>query len=163
VTMSQPNSYIAMTAGGAGQIDSHVATPPYSITELARPGIHRVVNMNEVLGGNTTFLVTYTTSGFRDANPKTYAAYVDALKEAMTFINANKRAAAKIYLESSHDKSTPLEELVQQLDNPDMTFTVTPQNTMKFANFMYRTGVVKTKVDSWKDLFFPEVHDLPGS
>jgi NitT/TauT family transport system substrate-binding protein len=163
VSMSQPNSFIAMTTGAGGQIDSHVATPPYSIVELTKPGIHRVVNMNEVLGGKTTFLVTYTTSGFRDANPKLYAAYVDALKEAMTIINADRRAAAAIYLESSHDRSTTLDELVDQLGNPDMTFTVTPQNTMRFATFMYRTGLIKEKVNSWKDLFFPEVHDLPGS
>jgi NitT/TauT family transport system substrate-binding protein len=162
VSMSQPDSYIAMTTG-SGQIDSHVATPPFSLTELRQPGIHRVLNMNEVLGGHTTFLVTYTTSGFRAANPRWYAAYVDALDEAMQFINANKRVAAEIYLQNSHDKSTTLEDLNGQLDSPDQTFTTTPQNTMKFANFMYRIGMVKTKVKSWKDLFFPELHHLPGS
>jgi len=28
---------------------------------------------------------------------------------------------------------------------------------------MYRTGYVKNKPASWKDLFFQEAHGLPGS
>jgi len=27
---------------------------------------------------------------------------------------------------------------------------------------MYKIGSIKTKPSSWKDLFFPEVHNLPG-
>jgi NitT/TauT family transport system substrate-binding protein len=38
-----------------------------------------------------------------------------------------------------------------------------PENTMKFANFMYSVGSVKDAPKSWKDMFFPEVHDLSGS
>ncbi len=34
---------------------------------------------------------------------------------------------------------------------------------MKYANFMYQTGAIKVKPDSWRDLFFPNVHALPGS
>jgi NitT/TauT family transport system substrate-binding protein len=38
-----------------------------------------------------------------------------------------------------------------------------PQNAMKFAAFMASVGTLKEAPKSWKDLFFPEVHDLPGS
>ena len=33
----------------------------------------------------------------------------------------------------------------------------------KLIDFLYRIGSVKNKADSWKDLFFPEAHELPGS
>jgi NitT/TauT family transport system substrate-binding protein len=38
-----------------------------------------------------------------------------------------------------------------------------PESTMKYAEFMHAVGSIKIKPASWKDLFFPEVHGLPGS
>jgi NitT/TauT family transport system substrate-binding protein len=40
---------------------------------------------------------------------------------------------------------------------------MTPENTIKFANFMASVGRLKVKPASWKDYFFPEIHDLKGS
>lgn len=34
---------------------------------------------------------------------------------------------------------------------------------MRFADFMYRTGMIQQKPGSWKDIFFHTVHHLPGS
>lgn len=34
---------------------------------------------------------------------------------------------------------------------------------MPFADFMYRTGGIKEKPASWKDLFWENVHSKPGS
>jgi NitT/TauT family transport system substrate-binding protein len=34
---------------------------------------------------------------------------------------------------------------------------------MKYLDFMHRTGALKVKPDSWKDMFFPMAHALPGS
>lgn len=36
---------------------------------------------------------------------------------------------------------------------------------MKHAEFMYKVGRLKRSPDSWKDMFFPEAHDLtePGT
>jgi len=38
-----------------------------------------------------------------------------------------------------------------------------PENSMKFAAFMQSVGSLKEVPKSWKDLFFPEIHDLNGS
>jgi NitT/TauT family transport system substrate-binding protein len=38
-----------------------------------------------------------------------------------------------------------------------------PENTMKYAEFMHAVGSIKAMPATWKDLFFPEVHGLPGS
>jgi NitT/TauT family transport system substrate-binding protein len=34
---------------------------------------------------------------------------------------------------------------------------------MRLAEFMHRVGRLKRKPESWKDLFFAEANDLPGS
>jgi len=49
------------------------------------------------------------------------------------------------------------------LNDPLIQFGLTPKNTMKYADFMYQIGSIKVKPKSWKDLFFPEMHALPGS
>jgi NitT/TauT family transport system substrate-binding protein len=38
-----------------------------------------------------------------------------------------------------------------------------PESTVKYAEFMHSVGSIKVKPASWKDVFFPELHGLPGS
>jgi len=49
------------------------------------------------------------------------------------------------------------------ISGPQVKWTMEPLNTMKFASFMASVGSLKEAPKSWKDLFFPEVHDLNGS
>jgi NitT/TauT family transport system substrate-binding protein len=87
---------------------------------------------------------------------------MDALQEATAMINADKRAAAQGYLRISKDKDS-VENILAMLEDPNITFTMTPQNVMKYADFMHRVGSIKVKPASWKELFFPDIHDRPGS
>jgi hypothetical protein len=47
--------------------------------------------------------------------------------------------------------------------DPGAKFKMAPDNVMTFADFMYKEGLIKVRPSSWKDMFFPEVYDLPGS
>jgi NitT/TauT family transport system substrate-binding protein len=49
------------------------------------------------------------------------------------------------------------------VSGPDVNFTVAPQGFMKFADFMFKAGMIKEHPSNWKDIFFPEAHDEPGS
>jgi NitT/TauT family transport system substrate-binding protein len=144
-------------------VDSHFTSPPYSYQELAHPGIHTVLNSYEILGGPGPLNTVYATSRFRQENPKVYAAFLTAFKEATDFINAHKREAARIYLDVSKDKSATEDELVKMLENPDIRFTMAPEGTMKVVSFMHKQGRIKVEPKVWSDMFFPEVHDLPGT
>ena len=46
---------------------------------------------------------------------------------------------------------------------PQVRWTMTPENTMKYADFMVDVGTLKTKPETWKDYFFPEIHNEKGS
>ena len=144
-------------------VDSHFTSPPYSYQELAHPGIHTVLNSYEILGGPGTLNTVYATSRFRDENPKVYQAFLAAFKEATDFINQHKREAARLYLESTKDKSLTEDELVKMLDNPDIRFTMAPEGTMKVVSFMHAHGRIPVAPKAWSDMFFPEVHGLPGN
>jgi NitT/TauT family transport system substrate-binding protein len=161
VTMSHPDAMQALLSGQS-EINSHFGSPPFQYQELAKPGMHVVLNNYDVMGGAVTFNVVWTTDKFRTENPKLYAAFVAALDEAQATINRDKRAAAEAYLRISKDKDT-VDNIARMMNDPQIVYTTTPQNIMKYADFMARTGAIKVKPDSWKDLFFPNVHGVPGS
>jgi NitT/TauT family transport system substrate-binding protein len=161
ITMSHPDAMQALLAGQT-EVDSHFGSPPFQYQELAKPGMHMVLNTYDVMGGAVTFNVVWTTGRFRTENPKLYEAFVKALDEAQATINRDKRAAAEAYLRISKDKDT-VDNIARMMNDPQIVFTTTPQNVMKYADFMAKTGAIKVKPDSWKDLFFPNVHGAPGS
>jgi NitT/TauT family transport system substrate-binding protein len=162
VSLSHPDAMTALLSG-ISEIDSHFTSPPFQDLELKDPRVHKVLSSYEFTGGQTTFIISWATTKFHQKNPKTYQAFVDALAEAQAFINTKPAEAARIYLEMSADKRLTQDVLVSLLANPDYKYTNVPQNVMKYADFMFRTGAMKTKPASWRDLFFPNVHNTPGS
>ncbi len=161
VSMSHPDAQTALLSG-ASEIDAHFSSPPFQYQQLKQPAIHTVLNSYDVLGGPATFNVVWTSSKFRTENPKLYDAFVKALDEATAFINRDHRAAAETYLRMSKGKDS-VADILAMLDDPAIVYTTTPQNVMKYVSFMLKTGAIKTKPDSWKDLFFPNAQGLPGS
>ena len=160
VSMSHPDAQTALLSG-ASEITAHFGSPPFQYQQLQKPGIHTVLNSYDVLGGPATFNLVWTTSKFRNENPKLYDAFVKALDESMGIVNGNKRAAAEAYVRISKDKES-VDEIYRMLSDPAMVFTTTPQNVMKYVSFMQKTGAIKAKPESWKVLFFPNAHNLPG-
>jgi NitT/TauT family transport system substrate-binding protein len=161
VSMSHPDGMIALV-GGRSEINAHFTGPPFSELELQSPGVHTVVHSYDLLGGMTTSTLVWTTSKFRQENPKTFAAFLAALKEATDIINQDKRAAAELYQRMTKGKET-VENTEKILADPDIEYTLTPMNVVKYADFMYDVGSTKVKPASWKDMFFPEIHSLGGS
>lgn len=161
VSMSHPDGQAALLSG-TGEVSAHFSSPPFQYQQLEKPGIRNVLNSYQVLGGPATFNVVWTTTRFRNENPRVYEAFVKALDEAIGAINKDKKWAAEFYLRVSKDKDT-LENILKMLNDPNIAYTTTPQNIMKYVNFMHKVGSIKVKPDSWKDLFFPNAHNLSGS
>ena len=107
-------------------------------------------------------MVIATSTKYREANPKSYQAFYEALKEAIDVINKDKRAAARIYLEQAHDTKDTVDDIYAIISARDYAFTLTPQKVYKTAEFMRKIGTVKHEPASWKDLFFPEVQGAAG-
>jgi len=161
VGMAHPDAQAALLSG-ASEIDPHKSTPPFQYQQLAKPSIHTVLNSFDVLGGPATFNVVWTTTKFKNENPKIYDAFVKALEEATASINRDRGAAAETYLRLSRDKDA-VGEILKMLNDPAIVYTQTPQSIMKYADFMAKTGAIKVKPDTWRDLFFANVHGAPGS
>ena len=161
VTMKHPDAMLALLSG-SGAVNSHLGFPPYQQVELKDPKIHRVLSSYDIVGP-ATIVVLATKTNFYEENPKTYRAVVAALKRAIDFINDNRRAAAEAYIAVTNDKTLSVDDLTKLLESPEMNYSMTPNGTMKFVDFMYARGMLKSKPADWKELFFPNVHDLPGA
>jgi NitT/TauT family transport system substrate-binding protein len=161
VGMSPPDSTIALLSG-TSDITSVFSVPPFQYQQLEKPGIHTVLNSYEVFGGPHTFTVAWTTSQFRDKNPALYKALIAAFTEATEMLKADVRPASQYWIDNVKSKMT-LDKVAAIAAGSQVKWTMVPESTMKYAEFMHSVGSIKVKPASWKDLFFPEVHDLPGS
>jgi NitT/TauT family transport system substrate-binding protein len=160
VNLPHPDATAALIAGGT-EVTGHFSNPPFQEQALKNPNVHVVLNSYDVLGPNSPTLL-FATEKFRQDNPKTYTAFIDALAEAEDFIRQDKGAAVDIYIrvnKSNIDRAT----LLKIIDNPQFEFSITPKNTYPLAEFMYRVGAIKNKPASWKDYFFQDVRPLQGS
>lgn len=163
VTMTHPDGVVALLSG-SGAIDAHFTSPPFAERELQDRRIHTILSTDDVMGGSTTFTMVSTTTRFREQNPKIYNAVLKALEEASRRIVADKKTAAEILLASTGgEKGFTVNEIVRTLNDPHVKFTTTPENVMKYAVFMHQIGSIRNSPSSWKDLFFPEIHGVPGS
>jgi NitT/TauT family transport system substrate-binding protein len=162
VTMTHPDAVIALLAG-SNAVDAHFSSPPFSQREKKDPRMRTILLSDDVMGGSTTFTMVSTTTRFRDQNPKVYAAFLKALEEATAMITADRKSAAALLLASTGDKGFTVQEIADVLSDPHVKFTTTPENVMKYADFMHRIGSIKNQPASWKDLFFPDIHGAPGS
>lgn len=162
VSMTHPDGVIAMLTGNA-EVAAHYTSPPFHHREIKEPSIRTIMTTDEVMGGSTTFTMVSTTTKFHDENPKVYGAFLKALKEAHQMIKADSKAAAKVLLASMGGKGWEVDELVAILEDRDIKYTTSPENVMKYAEFMHSIGSIKNMPSDWKELFFEEIHGVEGN
>ncbi len=161
VSMSHPDAAVALISGKT-ELTAHFTSPPYQYQELESPKVHRVLSSYDVTDGPATFSAFWTSGKFHDANPRLSKAILAAIDEATAFIKSNPEESARIFLKLEHsDLSLPFIE--GMLKDPDIIYSAAPQNITKFSDFMARTGEIGKRADSWKDLFFNDIHDRTGS
>jgi NitT/TauT family transport system substrate-binding protein len=161
IQLGHPDAAIAL-ANPRSEVNSHFSLPPFLNFELADPNIHKVVNSSDVMGGPVSNGVIFGTRKFQEANPKLMAAFRAALDEAMSLIKNDPRQAAEIYLAATREKIS-VDELAKIIGDKESVYSAAPQNTMKIADHLHKSGVIKRAAETWKDFFFADVHALPGS
>jgi NitT/TauT family transport system substrate-binding protein len=161
VSMSPPDATIALITG-TGEINNVFSVPPFQQQQLEKPGVRTILNSFDVTDGPATFTVAWTSARFREKNPVLYKALIAALKEATGIVDKDRKKAAGYWIEDVKSK-LPLDKITAVISGPQVRWTMAPENAMKFATFMASVGSIKEAPKSWKDMFFPEIHDLNGS
>ncbi|MCJ2072437.1 ABC transporter substrate-binding protein [Methylobacterium sp. J-030] len=161
VSLPHADSVLALKGGSMGVV-AHVSAPPFQQEERKIPGARVLFTSYDVLGGPATFITLWSTARFRDGNPKTFAAFFNAIEQATAYINADKRRAAETYKRMTGDK-TDTDEIVAILDDPQVAYTMAPHGLMKIAKFMHDIGRIKSLPADWSEAYFPEVGSLKGN
>jgi NitT/TauT family transport system substrate-binding protein len=146
-------------------VKSHMTILPHSTVELASGKGRIVFSSEELLGHPYTFAAAFTTTEFRQENPKVYQAVVEGLGDAIAFIKDDPEKAADMFVKEEPYVGTR-ETVVKLIEGqtPDhFSFTETPNSTKAFMDFMYKSGTIKTAPQSWKDVWFDNVWALPGT
>ena len=161
VSLSHPDAMVALMNNTSG-VNAHFATSPFYEQEMKIPGARVLTTSYDILGGRASALVVVTTTKFHEANPKVYKAFLAAEKEAIEAINKDKRAAAQDYLDIANDRKNSVDDIFAVINDKDYAFTLSPEKVFKTAVFMGKVGTIKDPPAKWQDLFFPDIHDLPG-
>lgn len=160
IAVPHPDATAALVAGGT-ELTAHFSNPPFQNQALENPNVHVVLNSYDLFGPNSP-TVLFSTEKFRDENPKTFQAFIDALNAAAQFAQSNKAAAADTYIRVTGAKIDRA-KLLKILENDQIEFTTVPKNTYPLADFLYRVGAIKHKPASWQDYFFEQAKAVPGS
>lgn len=161
VTMTHADAVIALLSGG-NQINAHFTSPPFHQREIEDPAVRTIMTTDDVLGGPTTFTMLSTTAAFRERNPDAYRAILGALEEAVQIIRDDPEHAADVLIAADAGAGFPRDKLIDVLTDPAVRFTTVPENVMRYAQFMFAVGSISAAPESWRELFFPEIHSAPG-
>ncbi len=153
---------LAAVLSPVSEVNSHFATSPFHEIEI-NAGMKTIATYYDIWGGVTTGVNFVSSEKFRNENPNVYGAVVAAFVEAMDWINSDKPRASAHYLELSKEKRLSVDDLVAAMNSKDLEYTRIPSEVGKQLDFMHQVGLIKFKANSWKDLYLPEAHDLPGS
>jgi NitT/TauT family transport system substrate-binding protein len=160
VAMSHPDATAAILS--KREITCHLSSPPFQYEQLRDAGIHTVFDSYQAAGGPHTFNLVWASETWVKANPRLARAFVDALREATDWANANPAEAAKLYATSEKSKSTP-EQLLAIMKQEGIRYTMTPSGLVRFATFMHKIGMIKRVPASWREYAYEHLHGLPGS
>ena len=80
----------------------------------------------------------------------------------MKRIKADPAAAAALWVKAENSKlsAADAEKIIR---NPQNEWTTTPKKILTYLDYMNRAGLVLTKTNDWKDIFFSGIHNAPGS
>ena len=160
VSMSHPDGTAAILS--KREITCHLSAPPFQYQQLNDPGIHKVFDSYQVLGGPQTFTLLWTTEKWATANPTLFKAFSEAFKEAVELINAKPQEAALLYATTEKTKLSA-DQVLAIMKSPGIKYTTTPTGLMKLASFMHKEGLIKKLPSSWKEYAFEQLHSLPGN
>ena len=160
VALPHPDAMAAMLSGT--EVSAHFTNAPFAQFEADDKRVHKVLSSEDVLGKSSTFVLLAANARFIDQNPKVASAMVKAVDAAMSRIKADPAKAAALYLKQEPSKSLNVEYVERILRDPENVFSVSPGGVMTYADFMHRTGQIKTKPAKWQDVFFPFIHERQG-
>lgn len=150
ISMTHPDAVNALLA--ETEVHAHFATPPYLQQEL-KEGMHIIADGEDIMGHSFTFISGVAMTEFYENYPELYSAFIEALNEAMDFINNHTEEAIEVL---APYYGITKEELREQIGYHGTIYsgTLTGVETLKTA--MYEMGFLSEDYPS-EDIIFDNV------
>lgn len=161
IAMANEDSVAALVSG-ATEVKSAMLAAPYG-AYVASTGARKIFASEDFLGEKISAGMLYGSVAWAEKNPVLFKALVAAYEEATAWTLANPEEAAKIYMKYEPQKDGV--DFVVKLLNEDDSFvyTNTPRGVKTFADYMFKSGLMKNEVKAWTDVFFDSVTGKDGS
>ena len=150
LTMNHPDAMNALLAGR--EVSAHFASPPYLFLESKEKGIKKILSGKEAFGGEFTFIVGVSTEEFYQQQSKNYKVFLEALTEALNFINQQPQAADIL----ADNYNLTAAEMKEYLNWPGMEFTAKIKGLEEFLAFMTAEGYLEENNYQRSELIFTE-------
>jgi NitT/TauT family transport system substrate-binding protein len=161
VSLSHPDGLAQMLSRNS-EITAHFTSAPFMYQELEDKRVKNILDSYEVLGGAHTFNLVWTSERFYAGNRRIVEAFIAALADAIERIRRDPAGAAALWCKAEGAKLSSAEaERIIRL--PENEWTMVPKKVMAYAQFMSRVGMLAIRPARWQDVFFDDVHKLPGN
>ncbi len=161
VSLSHPDGFSQMMSGKS-EITAHFTSAPFMYQELADKRVRKILDSYDVLEGPHTFNAVWATSRLYGENRKLVQAFGAALAEAMSRIRQDPAGVAALWVKAESSK-LPAAEAERLIRLPENEWTMVPKRIMPYADYMSRVGMIPARPTAWQDVFFEDIHGLPGS
>jgi NitT/TauT family transport system substrate-binding protein len=137
VAMSHPDGMTAMTSNPGSYL--HFTTPPFLEQELSDSRFAELIDGETCFGGDFTFIVGICPARVHE-DQALYAAFAEALEEAIAYMNDSPDAAAAL-LKDAYEYPDDVIDAV--LSEPGMRFTTEVNGVETFQSFMVKMGLLE--------------------
>ena len=152
VVMDAVNGEMALINKSSG-ISLHVHSLSTILREN-RAGCPTILDSIDILGEKCTSIIIVGSNDFVEKQPELYNAYLSALDEAVSLITNKDEQALEVMSKSFNISK---EEIIENLDSGNLSFSTTEYNILPLVDFLYRTGITSTKIESLDEVSFPNV------
>lgn len=151
LAMSHPDG---MTALLSGSVECQLTTSPYVFKEEAEENIHSLSSISDVWPNGNSFIVALASAKLHDKNPELYTAIVNALSDAVDYINENPNEVAAMLCEK---EGVNQETMLSWLQDPACSYSTETAGLMQMANFMASAGFIDEAPSSYSELVYDNV------
>ena len=149
VAMAHPDGMSSLLSGS---VECHLTTSPYVYKEAAEDGIHEVEALESVWPDGNSFILMMASTDLYENDPELYEAVLNALEEAITWINENKEEAAQMLCEAEDVDAAPM---LEWLNDPACVYSTETRGVMDMADFMAENDFLENEgPSSMSDLAF---------
>ena len=138
----------------SGAVSCHMVISPYNFMELENEKVHEIEVGEDVWPNGNTFIVGVASIKLKEEKPELYDALCKAMEEAVTYIDNNQEATAKLI---AQDYDASEKEILSWMQDEGSNYTTKLQGVMELSNFMVEEGFLENGPKDIREIAFDNV------